>query len=58
MTEVFGAYLNKFMKVFVDDLNVHTLSWEEHLKHLRCVLLKLREVNIKLNPEKCKFAKN
>jgi hypothetical protein len=34
MTEVFRAYMDKLMKVFVDDLNVHNLTWEEHLKHL------------------------
>jgi len=25
-TEVFGIYMDKFLKVFVDDLNVHNLS--------------------------------
>jgi hypothetical protein len=56
MTEVFGTYMHKFLKVFVDDLNVHNLSWEEHLKHLQYVLMKLREINFKLNPSKCEFA--
>jgi len=57
MMEVFGAYLDSFLKVFVDDLNVHSLNQEEHLEHLRYVLLKLREVNPKLNLGKCEFAK-
>jgi hypothetical protein len=26
MTEVFGAYMDKFLKVFVGDLNVHSLK--------------------------------
>jgi hypothetical protein len=34
MIEVFKAYMDKLLKVFVDDLNVHSLIWEEHLKHL------------------------
>jgi hypothetical protein len=34
MKEVFRTYMDKFLKVFVDDLNVHSLTWEEHLKHL------------------------
>jgi hypothetical protein len=42
--------------VFVDDLNVHSESWEEHLQHLDVVFLKLREVNLKLNLSKCYFA--
>jgi hypothetical protein len=59
MLEVFKDLGSKFLKVFVDDLNVHNESWEEHLQHLGAVLCKLREVNLKLNPNKCCFvAKN
>jgi hypothetical protein len=57
MTKVFGEYMDKFLKVFVNDLNVHNTMWETYLEHLRFVLLKLREVNLKLNPSKCEFAK-
>jgi hypothetical protein len=56
MSEVFKDLGNKFLKVFVDDLNVHSESWGEHLQHLNAVLCKLREVNLKLNPNKCCFA--
>jgi hypothetical protein len=57
MTEIFGAYMDRFLKVFVDDLNIHILTWDEHLEHIRFVLMKLKEVNFKLNPDKCEFAK-
>jgi hypothetical protein len=56
MSEVFKDLGSKFLKVFVDDLNVHSGSWEEHLQHLDMVLCKLRGVNLKLNPNKCCFA--
>jgi hypothetical protein len=56
MSEVFKDFGSKFLKVFVDDLNVHSGSWVEHLQHLDMVLCKLREVNLKLNPKKCCFA--
>ncbi len=56
MSEVFKDLGSKFLKVFVDDLNVHSESWGEHLQHLDAVLCKLREVNLKLNPSKCCFA--
>jgi len=56
MSEVFKDFGNKFLKVFVDDLNVHSGSWGEHFQHLDMVLCKLREVNLKLNPNKCCFA--
>ncbi len=43
--------------MFMDDLNVHSRSWEEHTEHLHYVLLRLREVDFKLNSSKCEFAK-
>jgi hypothetical protein len=52
---VFKELGDKFLKLFVDDLNVHSESWEDHLRHLEAVLSKLREVNLKLNPGKCCF---
>ncbi len=59
MLEVFKDLGSKFLKVFVHDLNVHSESWGEHLQHLDVVLCKLREVNLKLNLNKCYFvAKN
>jgi hypothetical protein len=56
MSKVFKDLGSKFLKVFVDDLNVHNESWEEHLQHLDVVFFKLKEVNLKLNPNKCCFA--
>jgi hypothetical protein len=56
MSLVFKELGDKFLKVFVDDLNVHSESWEDHLRHLEAVLSKLKEVNLKLNPGKCCFA--
>jgi len=56
MLEVFKDLGSNFLEVFVDDLNVHIESWEEHLQHLGIVLYKLREVNLKLNPNKYCFA--
>jgi len=55
MLEVFLNLGDKFLKVFVDDLNVHNESWEEHLQHLDIVFFKLKEVSLKLNPNKCCF---
>jgi hypothetical protein len=55
MSEVFKDLGSKFLKVFVDDLNVHSESWGEHLQHLNAILCKLKEVNLKLNPNKCCF---
>jgi hypothetical protein len=34
MIEVFGKYMDKFLKVFVDDFIIHNMTWEDHLEHL------------------------
>ncbi len=33
------------------------MTWEEHLEHLSFMLLKLKEVDLKLNLGKCEFTK-
>jgi cleavage and polyadenylation specificity factor subunit 1 len=38
---------------FVDDVNVHSNSWNDHLNHLRIVFEKLKIVNLKQNLKKC-----
>ncbi len=53
MVEVFKDWTNQFLKVVVDDVNIHNQTWEEHLTHLMAILTQLREVNLKLNPRKC-----
>ncbi len=58
MLEVFKDLGRKFLKIFIDDLNVHSESWEEHLQHLDAVFCKLREINFKLNLNKCCFLAN
>ncbi len=56
---IFWEWLQQIFKVFVDDLNIHNITWEDHFNHIRMVLKHLRDVNLKFNPNKCVFfAKN
>jgi hypothetical protein len=55
MVEVFKDWSNKFLKVFVDDVNIHSLNWKDHLQHIWMVLQCVKEVHLKLNPNKCCF---
>jgi hypothetical protein len=55
MAKMFKDWTSQFLKVFVDDANIHSQTWEEHLTHLKAILTQLREVNLKLNPKKCSF---
>ncbi|KAG1168619.1 hypothetical protein G6F70_009027 [Rhizopus microsporus] len=44
-----------YAKCFVDDIVIASNSMEEHKLHVSRVINKLTEVNLKLNPDKCKF---
>jgi hypothetical protein len=43
MNKVFMYYLDKFVVVFIDNILIYSKAEEEHEKHLRLVLQKLRE---------------
>ena len=43
MKKVFMEFLDKSVVVFIDDILVYSKNEEEHKKHLRLVLEKLRE---------------
>jgi hypothetical protein len=55
MNKVFMEYLDKFMVVFIDDILIFFKNEEEHNKHLRLVLQKLRENQLYAKLNKCKF---
>ena len=55
MNKVFMEYLGKFVVVFIDDILVFSKSEEEHEKHLRLVLGKLREHQLYAKFSKCEF---
>ncbi|XP_015762141.1 PREDICTED: uncharacterized protein LOC107341253 [Acropora digitifera] len=43
--------------IYIDDIVIFSKSIEEHLTHLEEVFRRLRDANVKLNPEKCSFVK-
>jgi hypothetical protein len=48
-------YLDKFMVVFINDILIFSKNEEEHDKHLRLVLQKLRENQLYTKLNKCEF---
>src|SRR6266498_3303816 len=54
MNKILRPYVGKFVEVYLDDVIIHLKSKEEHIKHMRAVLQKIREANLKLKPSKCK----
>ena len=57
MNRVLGEYKGKLCEPYLDDVLCHSKTFDEHLKDLEKVLLKLREHGVKLRAEKCEFAK-
>ncbi|XP_057540771.1 uncharacterized protein LOC130818625, partial [Amaranthus tricolor] len=55
MNQVFGAYLDKFVVIFIDDILVYSKDREEHQEHLRFVLQTLRENKLYAKLSKCEF---
>jgi len=42
---------------YVDDVAVYSMSWVEHLQHIRSFLVQMRKHNVTLNLKKCEFGK-
>jgi hypothetical protein len=55
MNKVFMEYLDKFVVVFIDDILIFSKIEEEHEKHLRLVLEKLRSNQLYALFSKCEF---
>jgi hypothetical protein len=55
MNKVFMEYLDKFVVVFIDNILIFSKTEEEHEKHLRMVLEKLRSNQLYAKFSKCEF---
>jgi hypothetical protein len=55
MNNVFMEFLDMFVVVFIDYILVFSKTKEEHAKHLRLVLQKLRKHKLYAKRSKCEF---
>jgi hypothetical protein len=55
MNLVFMSELHKFVVVFIDNILIYSKNEEEHAKHLRIVLTRLREHRLYAKFSKCAF---
>ena len=48
-------FIFRILLVYLDDLLVYDGTFESHLKSLEKVFLRLQQIGVRLNPEKCQF---
>jgi len=53
MEQVLREFISKICLVYLDDVIIFGKTFEEMIQNLRKVLSRLREVNLKINPNKC-----
>ncbi|WMV46547.1 hypothetical protein MTR67_039932 [Solanum verrucosum] len=53
MNEVFGPFMDSFLIMFIDDILVYSKTEEDHNRHLRIVLQRLREEKFYAKFSKC-----
>ena len=53
MNKVLRQYIGKFVQVYLDDVIIYSNNLNEHKKHIKAVLKKIRKANLKLKPSKC-----
>ena len=58
MHKVLGNLIYTKAPVYLDDINVHSATFEQHLIDLQEVFDKLRAANLKLGKDKCFFCKD
>lgn len=50
--------LDKFTHKYMDDILIHSKTFDEHTKHIQAVLSAIETENIKLKASKCYFAQS
>ena len=55
MNDVFRDFTDKFVICYLDDILIYSHTWEEHLKHIKLVLERLREKQLYAKMSKCTF---
>jgi hypothetical protein len=57
MTDYLRDMLGNFVEVYLDDILVYSETWEDHLRHIRLVLERLRKVGLYAKTSKCMWGK-
>ncbi len=55
MKNILMNYLNDFVVAYLNDIIVYNNTKKNHIKHIRKIFQRLRETNIQVDVNKCKF---
>ena len=44
-----------YAAAYLDDMVIHSSSWEDHVSHIRSILRRLREAGLTIKSMKCQF---
>ena len=51
------ANCEEFSMIYIDDIAVHSATWEEHAQHLITIINRLTDANLRMNIDKCHFGR-
>jgi len=55
MNEILSEYLDIFCVAYLDDILVFSQTLEEHIRHVRAILTRVRDTGLTLMASKCEF---
>ena len=55
MNDILFKYLNDFYLTYLNDILIYNRIKKNHIKHVRLIFQKLREVDLQINILKCEF---
>jgi hypothetical protein len=57
MNDVFRTFLDDFLIVYLDDILIFSVTWDEHVRHVKQVLDTLQRETLYVKLSKCEFGK-
>ena len=55
INDILFEYLNDFYQTYLNDILIYNKIKKDHVKHVRLILQKLREIDLQINILKCEF---
>ena len=56
MMDVILQETHDFAAAYLDDVVIHSRTWEDHLRHVSDILQRLQDAGLTVKPRKCQFA--